>query len=123
MKSRDLMRIIVLAPTTLPTSLLSQLAGWYEDGGFKADGQGIDYCAGLGDIKRPTLVLAGAKDYLTPVEDLQFIYESLGSEDKRFIVLGKATGCRHDYGHIDPVLGRYAEAEVWPHILEWLRNH
>ena len=31
-----------------------------------------------------------------------------------------ATGCQADYGHMDLLLGRNVETEVFPHIRDWL---
>ena len=119
-----LMKLVVLAPTDLPTTLLSQLADWYsEDGGFRDAYGNINYCSELHRIQAPALVLAGAGDQLTPPEDLEFVFDRLGSPDKEFMLLGQNMGCRHDYGHIDLVLGKHAPSEVWPHILNWISEH
>ena len=121
--NRDLMKLVYLIPSDLPTSLVMQLADWYSDGGFTdVEGQ-VRYCDELARIKTLTLVIAGAIDWLTPVDEIAHVHDSLGSEDKRLMVLSRENGCRHDYGHIDPVLGRWASTEVWPAIRDWLKTH
>ncbi len=123
MRNRDLIALVTLVPADLPTSLVSQFAGWYESGGFRAALQHVDYGRGLETITNPTLIVAGAADLLTPVSEMEFVFDSLGGTEKEFLLLGRSTGCRHDYGHIDPVLGRYAETEVWPHFDAFIRKH
>ncbi len=121
--NRDLMKMIYLIPSDLPTSLLMQLADWYSEGGFTDVAGQVRYCDELDRIKTPSLVVAGAVDRLTPEEEITHVYESLGSEDKELLVLSRANGCRHDYGHIDPVFGRWASSEVWPAIRDWIASH
>ncbi len=35
----------------------------------------------------------------------------------------KGNGCVEDYGHMDLLIGIRAEVEVFPHILNWLKDH
>jgi hypothetical protein len=34
--------------------------------------------------------------------------------------LGQAQGFSHDYGHVDMLVSKAAQAEVWPQIQRWL---
>ncbi len=121
--TRAMAELIKVLPSDLPTSLLTQLADWYESGGF-ADAEGnTRYCDDLGLITTPTLVIAGEVDHLTPTQEIFHVYENLGSADKEYLCLSRANGCRHDYGHVDPVLGRWAPYEVWPALDRWIRTH
>ncbi len=121
LSTRDLAQLIVLAPNTLPTSLITQFANWYAEDGFADGYDNVHYYRELHRITCPAHIIAGVYDKLTPPEDIKFVYDSLGSTDKAFAAFGRHNGCRHDYGHIDLVLGRYAQTEVWPHIYEFIR--
>lgn len=123
LRTRDLAKLVVLTPTDLPTSLIMQFGDWWADKGFCDSYNNINYARNLHRITTPSLIMAGAVDYLTPPPDLEYVFDNLAATDKRMMTFGRANGCRHDYGHIDLVLGHRARLEVWPHILDWLRNH
>jgi pimeloyl-ACP methyl ester carboxylesterase len=123
MRNRDLIQAIRLIPSNLPTSLVMQFADWYEGDGF-TDGDGqLSYFDEFGSIKVPTQLIVGPADILSPPEDIESILHQIGSEDKELCLLSAANGCRYDYGHIDPVFGRWAMTEVWPHIARWVGDH
>ena len=87
------------------------------------DAQGEeDYLEGLKGLQQPTLVLAGRGDRIAPPDRVVGFYTQIASEEKRFIVAGKATGFSVDYGHLDLPLGAHAEAEIFPLIVDWLHG-
>jgi len=123
LRTIDMQKLVALVPQDLPVSLMSQFLEWYGNRGF-SDGYGnVEYFRELHRIEVPALIMAGKDDRLTPPRDLKYVFDNISSEQKEFHVLGKDTGCRHDYGHIDPVLGQYAAEEVWPLISTFLKNH
>ena len=123
MRNRDLVHAIRLIPSDLPTSLILQFADWYGGAGFEShDGQAV-YWTELERIQSPVLLIVGLADRLSPLAEIQSIHDAIGTDDKRLLVLSRETGCRHDYGHIDPVFGRWASSEVWPAIDDWIGSH
>ncbi len=74
----------------------------------------------LASYRHPTLWLAGPKDVLVAPEVTRRCYERAGSAEKRFRLFAKSTGSRADYGHVDLLIGRYVEQEVFPEIAAWL---
>ena len=119
MQTKTLSQLIRVLPSDLPTTLVLQLADWYEEGGF-ADATGtVNYCDELEKIKVPSLLIVGEKDLLTPPADIRVVFDGIRSEDKRLDIVGTSSGCRYDYGHIDPILGRWAPEEIWPSIRNW----
>ncbi|MBV70686.1 MAG: hypothetical protein CMH52_04985 [Myxococcales bacterium] len=120
LRSRDLAKIIRMLPSDLPTTLIMQFADWYEGDGFATNEGGYSYIEGLERITTPTQLIVGDDDKLAPPDDIQFIYDQIKSEQKRIKILGQATGCRFDYGHVDPVLGKWAPEEVWPLFDDWI---
>jgi len=43
--------------------------------------------------------------------------------ERKRLILGKASGCVEEYGHVDLMVGLRAENEVFPVILQWLTDH
>jgi hypothetical protein len=39
---------------------------------------------------------------------------------KRLLLLGRETGCQHDYAHHDLLLGKNVHTEVFPLLERWL---
>jgi pimeloyl-ACP methyl ester carboxylesterase len=116
---RSLLR---LAVEDIPLTLIDQFASWYHRKEFRLSYGTFDFREALRHIRTPILVIAGARDWLTPPEDLRLVYEQLGSPDKSFIVAGKDHGFSENYGHVDLILGNRAESEIYPHVLAWLER-
>lgn len=107
----------------LPASLLREFARWYETKAMSDRYGMFDFTEHLERIRTPLLVIAGARDDLTPPRDLEYVYEHVGSRDKELRVIGKEQGFSHDYSHADLILGKYAPDDVYPVILAWLERH
>ena len=120
MRKSDITKMLRVAIEDIPTSLIQQLWDWYDESSMVKHYGFLSYSESLSRITAPLYVIAGSDDRLTPAEDCRTVYDLASSEDKKIDVFGRETGCRHDYGHIDLVIGRYARQEVWPHILNWL---
>jgi len=123
MRTIDLQCLVAMVPQDLPLSLLGQVLDWYADKGFVDDYKRLEYFRELGRIETPALIMSGACDRLTPPDDLRYVYDQINSSDKKFMLFGKETGCHHNYGHIDLVLGKHVHDEVFPHIHRWLAKH
>lgn len=103
--------------------LFLQLHEWYKKNHFYSREKKLSYRDLLKKIGAPFLVAAGSVDGLTPSLDIHFAFKQLGSKDKKYVVFGRESGCRTEYGHIDLVLGKNAPREVYPVIADWLRAH
>ena len=80
-----------------------------------------DHLAAFSNIQTPALIIAGRGDLFAPVDRVYATYEALGSQDKAFVVAGKATGFSADYGHLDLTLGDHVAEEIFPLILEHVK--
>lgn len=119
-----LLRLLMLtAVEDIPVSLLREFARWYETKSMSDVYAMFDFTEHLERIAAPLLVIAGSKDELTPVRDLQRVYERVSSPDKEFRILGREHGARCDYSHADLVLGRNAPDDVFPLVYGWLERH
>lgn len=104
----------------VPRSLIMEFARWYEARRM-SDRYGLfSFTDHLERIRVPLFVIAGSRDRLTPPSDLEELVARLGSTDKRFFVAGHAAGLRHEYSHIDLVLGSHAPDEIYPRVADWL---
>jgi polyhydroxyalkanoate synthase len=83
------------------------------------DGE-ADYVAGLKGVTRPTYLLAGTVDNMATVAAVQFVHREVPGQPKQYRMFGRVNGHQSDYGHDDLVIGRHAQQEVYPTILEWL---
>jgi pimeloyl-ACP methyl ester carboxylesterase len=99
---------------------LRQLAPYLEYGHMLSADRSIDYSARLGEIRTPTLLVAGDGDIMSDVPSTVLTYSALGSADKAIMRFGKSNGHVADYGHCDLVWSRHAPAEIFPPIIDWL---
>lgn len=99
---------------------LKQLRPYLEYGHMLSADRRIDYAARLGEVKTPTLMVAGDADILSDIRSTELTFAAIGSPDKTLWRFGKANGNVDDYGHCDLVWSRQAPREVFPAIIGWL---
>ena len=104
---------------TGPGALL-QLDPYLEFGHMVSADGSIDYSARLGEIRTPTLLVAGNGDIMSDVPSTELTFAALGSPDKAILTFGKSNGHVADYGHCDLVWSRHAPREIFPPIIDWL---
>lgn len=86
---------------------------------------GFDYRAALAQVQLPpTLYVAGRKDHVLghPTDVALLAEESGAHQTKELMLLSKATGCLHDYGHIDMLTHPDAPRDHFPKTLAWLQK-
>ena len=99
---------------------LAQMEPYLEHGHLlSADGK-VDYAAGLGRIRTPTLLVAGEGDIMADIPSMRETHRELGSADKTLMRFGKVDGQVADYGHCDLVWSRHAPDELFPPLQDWL---
>ena len=119
-----LLRTLMLtAVDDLPASLLREFARWYETRAMSDRYAMFDFTEHLERVTTPLLIIAGSRDELTPVRDLEAVHRRVASSDKVFRVIGRASGFPRDYSHADLILGRHAPDDVYPVVGEWLDAH
>jgi polyhydroxyalkanoate synthase len=80
-------------------------------GEFRVDGRRVD----LGKITQPTLCISAARDDIVPPASAKALIDVIGSTDKTYKEMPG--------GHISVIAGRRAREDVWPSVLQWLRDH
>lgn len=116
-------RVAYNAVHHLPPALLKQFADWAGNDCFRSFDKSVDYQAGLKNIKTPVLVIAGGGDKLVVPPNVKHAFDLLPAGNKRYVELSRAAGFKADYGHIDMVFGKHANAEVLPLVLDWVIRH
>ncbi len=103
--------------------VIRQYLGWIHFERITSANGTRDWGAGLKDVRLPALLFAGRDDHVVPPWTVWDAWETLGSSDKTFIVLGPAEGCQEEYGHGDLILGVRVEQEIFVRIGDWLVEH
>ena len=67
------------------------------------------------------LAVAGAGDFQDPVWACRKLFEQLGGDSKQFLRLGREEGFEA-FGHVDMLVSKAAQAQVWPLVARWLRD-
>lgn len=97
----------------IPAGVLRDLAGGFRSGGLcLPDGSA---CLSLLPTSVPVLSIAGTAD-------LQCSPTAARRHGTDHEVFGKVRGHVEDYGHFDLLVGDRAETEVWPVLVQWLRD-
>ncbi|MBK9451027.1 MAG: alpha/beta fold hydrolase [Bacteroidetes bacterium] len=87
---------------------------------------GFDYREAFRKMKLPPILyLAGKKDHvLGHPKDVALLAEETGAhQNKKVLVLSKANGYLHDYGHIDMLTHPDAPRDHFPAVLQWFKQH
>jgi len=115
-----LVNIIEDMPAALNADFVEAMAD--PRGVLRYDGEPID--ASLHVLDLPALFVAGAADRLAPPRSVRHAFDLWAHDHpdvpKRFFVLGRDYGHRHDYGHGDLAVGAHVGVELFPLIARWL---
>jgi pimeloyl-ACP methyl ester carboxylesterase len=105
-------------PEDEPAGVALELLRWH--GLRRRTGRaGADWREGLASVQVPLLVVAGAGDHQDPAWACEQLFECFGGEGQ-FLLLGRAQGFTQDFGHVDMLVSKAAQAEVWPLVQRWL---
>lgn len=113
----DVRSALVVIIEDVAGPLSADFAGWaFADGAVRVDG--TPAVEGLRAVDLPALFVAGAADRLAPPESVRAAYARWGADAetavrKRFLVLCRAGGLPHDYGHGDLAIGRDVVRDVF----------
>lgn len=93
--------------------LARQLGRWIEAGVLCDRNDDIDYLAALGGCSLPLLAIASEGDEVCPPAHAKPVVERWCPERARWWLLG------HEWGHIDPLVGRDARDHVHCEVVRW----
>ena len=114
-------KLIAEGMTDIPMELLLDLDTTFQEGGFVRRRGETSYLPRAGAFRIPTLLLVGTADTQCGEGSVDATVRLLtGAPQLRVVRLGRAYGQAQDYGHFDLIVGRRANAEVWPILAEFL---
>ena len=118
-----LKKIVAIGTELISSSGLWQdMARFLEQGKFE-DSEGRPYLKGLESSATPLLAMCGTKDRVAPRDSALAVCAASSAYCVReAAVMGKESGCKSDYGHVDLLLGVRAHEEVFPMIEDWLKR-
>lgn len=108
-------------PEDEPIGLALESMRWH--GLFGRFGEtGGDWWKGLAQVDVPVLAVSAAGDRQDPEWACRKLFEQIGSEHRQFLCLGRQQGFTEDFGHVQMLVSKAAQAQVWPLILRWLND-
>jgi pimeloyl-ACP methyl ester carboxylesterase len=108
-------------PEDEPMGILLESMRWHGLFGRFGDRKD-DWWSGLAQVQVPLLCVAGAGDHQDPESACRELFEQIGSEQKEFWCLGRQEGFSEDFGHVQMLVSKAAQAQVWPKVADWLNR-
>jgi hypothetical protein len=68
------------------------------------------------------LAVSAAGDHQDPTWACRKLFDQVGSEHKQFISLGREQGFGDNFGHVEMLVSKSAQTEVWPLVARWLAD-
>jgi predicted alpha/beta hydrolase len=81
-----------------------------------------DWWKGLAEVDVPLLAVSAAGDQQDPDWACRKLFEQVGSEHRQYLCLGRQQGFTSDFGHVEMLVSKAAQAEVWPLVARWLKD-
>ncbi|MBB1519816.1 alpha/beta fold hydrolase [Aquipseudomonas guryensis] len=108
-------------PEDEPIGLVRESLRWHRLFGRFGDRQ-RDWWAGMADVRMPLLAVSAAGDMQDPTWACRKLYEQFVSAPRAFLELAQKKGFNSDYGHVEMLVSKEAQQEVWPLVEHWLRE-
>ena len=86
---------------------------------------GFDYGAALKKLSLPPILsLTGeGDDVLGHPTDVKYLLNEIGNQEYTFKVIGKSTGYKHNYDHINILTHPDCTVDHFPEAVEWMQKH
>ena len=104
----------------IPTSLLKYAFNCYRKGGLRNSDGKVIYSEKAKEINIPLLFISGNMDLAWIPQVIQDNIKFFSSGITKALPFGKEYGHIDNYGHVDIMMGKNSEKEVFPEILNWL---
>lgn len=108
-------------PEDEPIGLALESLRWHRLFGRFGDSE-RDWWAGMADVQVPLLAVSAAGDLQDPTWACRKLYEQFGAAPRSFLLLSKEKGFSSDFGHVEMLVSKEAQAEVWPLVEHWVRE-
>ncbi|MEY8203456.1 MAG: alpha/beta fold hydrolase [Bermanella sp.] len=87
-------------------------------GGWRSQ-KGGSYWLGLQELNIPALGFGAKQDKAYPAKHCKKLIHAF-SRQSQFYLLAKESGFTQDYNHLNMVVSKPAEQEVWPKAIQWM---
>ncbi|MHA6493268.1 alpha/beta fold hydrolase [Pseudomonas borbori] len=108
-------------PEDEPIGLALESLRWHGLFGRFGDSE-HDWWAGLAEVKVPVMAVGAVGDKQDPAWACRKLLEQFGSPVSEFVCLGTKNGFSTDFGHVEMLVSKEAQREVWPLIEQWLHK-
>ncbi|RAU45468.1 MULTISPECIES: alpha/beta fold hydrolase [unclassified Pseudomonas] len=108
-------------PEDEPMGILVESLRWHGPFGRFGDKKD-DWWSGLRHVNVPTLCVAAVGDTQDPPWACHELFEQIGGETKAFLLLGREQGFTEDFGHVQMLVSKAAQVQVWPRVEDWLNR-
>jgi pimeloyl-ACP methyl ester carboxylesterase len=108
-------------PEDEPVGVLIENMRWHGLFGRFGDAE-RDWWKGLADVDVPLLAVSAAGDHQDPDWACRKLFEQVGTEHGQYVCLGRKYGFTEDFGHVEMLVSKAAQAEVWPLVEQWLKD-
>jgi predicted alpha/beta hydrolase len=109
-------------PEDEPMGVILESMRWH--GLFGRFGDKKDnWWSGLAQVTVPLLAVAAVGDHQDPEWACRELFDQFGAPDKSFLVLGRDHGFSEDFDHVQMLVSKAAQTQVWPRVADWLNRH
>ncbi len=108
-------------PEDEPIGLVLESMRWHGLFGRFGDRE-TDWWAGLSSVTVPVLAVAAMGDFQDPVWACRKLFDQFGSPQRSFVCLGREQGFSEDFDHVQMLVSKGAQREVWPLVEDWLKQ-
>jgi predicted alpha/beta hydrolase len=105
---------------SIPVTLFKYALDCFRKGGLRSTDQQLIYSSRSKDITTPLLFISADKDVAWTPSVITENLKLFSNGNAEMLALGKKYGHSEHYGHVDILMGKNAEKEVYPEILKWL---
>lgn len=106
-------------PEDEPIGVLLESLRWHGLFGRFGD-RNANWWDALRRVQLPVLAVGATGDRQDPPDACKALLDQFGSSQRQWLCLGRASGFSEDFGHVEMLVSRAAQEEVWPLLADWL---